>query len=74
MGRGRQRLPASTATADRGIRDGAHPSLEDLDDGDLKHAIDFRQVYASLLGTWLGCPVSPVIGTGFVPLDLFKKS
>jgi uncharacterized protein (DUF1501 family) len=53
---------------------GAHPSLEDLDDGDLKHAVDFRRVYASLLGTWLGCPVSPVIGMGFEPLDLFKKS
>ena len=35
---------------------GAHPSLDDLDDGDLKHHTDFRRVYATLLETWLGCP------------------
>ena len=27
---------------------GAHPSLADLDDGDLRHHTDFRQVYATL--------------------------
>ena len=30
------------------------PSLTDLVDGDLKHAVDFRQIYASLLTDWLG--------------------
>jgi len=50
---------------------GAHPSLDDLDDGDLKHHTDFRRVYASLLETWLGCPAAPVVGDGFAPLDLF---
>jgi uncharacterized protein (DUF1501 family) len=29
---------------------GAQPSLTDLDNGDLKYAIDFRDVYASMLG------------------------
>jgi uncharacterized protein (DUF1501 family) len=51
---------------------GAHPSLEKLDDGDLIHHTDFRQVYASLLDTWLGCPAAPVVGTGFAPLPLFR--
>ena len=29
------------------------PSLTDLDDGDLKHTIDFRQIYATILDRWL---------------------
>ncbi len=29
---------------------GAQPSLTDLDSGDLKFAIDFRDIYAALLG------------------------
>ncbi|HEY2157625.1 MAG TPA: DUF1501 domain-containing protein [Isosphaeraceae bacterium] len=52
---------------------GAHPKLDDLDDGDLKHHTDFRRVYASLLDDWLGVPSSPVVGEGFTPLDLFAK-
>lgn len=31
-----------------------HPSLEDLDDGDLRHTIDFRAVYAALCREVLG--------------------
>lgn len=34
---------------------GRHPSLSDLDQGDLKHHIDFRQVYATVLEKWMGC-------------------
>ena len=30
------------------------PSLTNLDEGDLVHEIDFRQVYATLLDKWLG--------------------
>ncbi len=33
---------------------GDHPGLTDLDDGDLKHATDFRSVYSTLLDGWLG--------------------
>jgi uncharacterized protein (DUF1501 family) len=51
---------------------GAHPSLDDLDDGDLKHHTDFRRVYAALLEGWLGVPAQPIIGKGFEPLPLFK--
>jgi uncharacterized protein (DUF1501 family) len=50
---------------------GAHPDLEALDDGDLKFHTDFRQVYASLLQSWLGIPSEPIVGAGFTPLDLF---
>jgi uncharacterized protein (DUF1501 family) len=52
---------------------GEHPSLEDLDDGDLKHHTDFRRVYATLLESWLGCPAAPVIGAGFESLPLFSR-
>ncbi|MEZ6107293.1 MAG: DUF1501 domain-containing protein [Pirellulaceae bacterium] len=30
------------------------PSLENLDDGDLRYHTDFRRVYATVLGQWLG--------------------
>jgi uncharacterized protein (DUF1501 family) len=53
---------------------GAHPSFDELDDGDLKHHTDFRRVYATVLQTWLGCPAAPIIGDGFEPLGLFKNS
>lgn len=33
---------------------GEHPSLSDLDNGDLKMTTDYRRVYASLLREWLG--------------------
>ncbi|GIF42322.1 DUF1501 domain-containing protein [Actinoplanes xinjiangensis] len=38
----------------RGGRYGEPPSLTDLDDGDLKHTVDFRDVYAALLADVLG--------------------
>jgi uncharacterized protein (DUF1501 family) len=52
---------------------GAHPSLDDLDDGDLKHHTDFRRVYASLLADWLGIGPDPILGPGFEPLPLFAE-
>jgi uncharacterized protein (DUF1501 family) len=52
---------------------GAHPSLDDLDDGDLRYGLDFRRVYASMLETWLGCPSAPIVGEGFAPIDLFRR-
>jgi len=41
---------------------GEHPSLSDLDAGDLKHGLDFRRVYATLLDGWLGCDSRAVLG------------
>jgi uncharacterized protein (DUF1501 family) len=41
---------------------GKHPSLSDLDAGDLKYHTDFRRVYATLLDDWLGCDGKAVLG------------
>jgi uncharacterized protein (DUF1501 family) len=40
---------------------GTHPSLDDLEDGDLKWGIDFRSVYATVLERWLGHDPSGII-------------
>lgn len=41
---------------------GRHPSLKDLDVGDLKHTLDFRRLYATLLDGWLECDSKSVLG------------
>ncbi|MEM6756922.1 MAG: DUF1501 domain-containing protein, partial [Planctomycetota bacterium] len=41
---------------------GSHPSLTDLDRGDLKYKIDFRQVYAELLDNWLQLDANAALG------------
>jgi uncharacterized protein (DUF1501 family) len=41
---------------------GKHPSLADLDTGDLKYHTDFRRIYATLLDKWLGCDSKAVLG------------
>lgn len=46
---------------------GDHPSLSDLDDGDLKFGTDFRSVYGTILHDWLGADPRPIIGTGSFP-------
>jgi uncharacterized protein (DUF1501 family) len=51
---------------------GKHPSLTDLDEGDLKHHTDFRQVYAALLAQWLGWESRAVLDGEFEPVNLFK--
>jgi len=40
------------------------PDLTDLDNGDLKFKVDFRQVYATLLDKWLGADSAKVITRG----------
>lgn len=50
---------------------GKHPSLTDLDDGDLKHHTDFRSVYAAVLEQWLKTPAEPTLGGEFASLKLF---
>lgn len=52
---------------------GEHPSLSKLEMGNLKHAIDFRQVYAAVLDQWLGVPSKNVLGGAFQPVDVFKS-
>ncbi|MHC4409802.1 MAG: DUF1501 domain-containing protein, partial [Planctomycetota bacterium] len=54
----------------RGGIHGAHPSLADLDDGDLKHHTDFRQVYATILDRWIGAPSQKVLRGSFSPVGI----
>jgi uncharacterized protein (DUF1501 family) len=51
---------------------GEHPSLKDLDAGDLKHHTDFRRVYATLLDTWLGCSSQTVLSGKWEHLEGLK--
>jgi uncharacterized protein (DUF1501 family) len=53
---------------------GNHPSLkpEDLDAGDLRHQVDFRRVYATLLDRWLGCDSRVVLGSLFEHVAVLK--
>jgi uncharacterized protein (DUF1501 family) len=51
---------------------GAHPSLTQLEMGNLKHHTDFRQVYAAILENWLGVPSAPVVGSGFKPVEVVR--
>ncbi|MBI1914278.1 MAG: DUF1501 domain-containing protein [Planctomycetes bacterium] len=51
---------------------GPHPDLRDLADGDPKHAIDFRRVYATLLDDWLGCPSEGILGEKFTSLPILR--
>jgi uncharacterized protein (DUF1501 family) len=51
---------------------GDHPSLTKLDsNGDLVFGIDFRSVYNTLLGKWLGMDGQEVLGGRFETLPLF---
>ena len=52
---------------------GAHPSLTDLDSGDLKFHTDFRSVYATVLDEWLGIRPSDVLGGEYPRLDLLDR-
>jgi len=47
---------------------GRHPSLKDLDVGDLKFHTDFRRIYATLLDGWLGCDSKTVLGARWDPV------
>lgn len=47
------------------------PDLTDLDNGDLKFKLDFRQIYATLLDDWLKTDSRLVLDGKFEPLRLF---
>jgi uncharacterized protein (DUF1501 family) len=51
---------------------GNHPSLTDLDNGDLKYHTDFRSVYATVLQDWMNAPSKPILGDQFRTLDMVK--
>ena len=56
-----------------GVRGGVyakHPSLDDLDNGDVKYTTDFRSVYATVIERWLGVPAQGIIAGSFPSLPV----
>ena len=47
----------------------AAPNLKDLDNGDLKYQVDFRQVYATVLDKWLAVDDAKVLNKKFSSLN-----
>ena len=45
------------------------PDLSDLQDGDLKHTIDFKKVYATILKNWLNADDKKILGQQFDHLN-----
>jgi uncharacterized protein (DUF1501 family) len=59
----------------KGVKGGFYgrpPSLTDLDDGNMKMTTDFRRVYATAIGEWLGYEQTQLVLKGkFEPLGIF---
>ena len=55
---------AGGALRKKGILNDA-PDLVNLDQGDLRHQVDFRSIYASVLKDWLGADDAAILGSGF---------
>ncbi len=57
---------------------GGPPDLQNLDErGDIRHTIDYRRIYASVLSDWLGVSASDttsILGGSFETLPLFSTS
>ncbi|MCE9532129.1 MAG: DUF1501 domain-containing protein [Planctomycetes bacterium] len=51
---------------------GEHPDMEKLDFGNLKHTVDFRQVYAAVLEQWLGVNSKDVLDGEFKAIDVLE--
>ena len=51
---------------------GKHPSLTDLDNGDLKFATDFRTIYAGIAQNWMEVDPARVVGEEFKPLSFLS--
>ncbi|MEY2918528.1 MAG: hypothetical protein RIS73_2242 [Bacteroidota bacterium] len=47
----------------------AMPDLADLNEGDLKHEVDFKNVYATVLNKWLGADDKMILGNKFEYLN-----
>lgn len=60
----------SGGTVKAGVH-GDHPSLTDLDDGDLKFHTDFRRIYATLLDDWLGISSHEILGDHYEKLKIW---
>lgn len=51
---------------------GERPVLTNLDGGNLRHSIDFRQLYVTAAEKWWGLPVGSLFGGRYPPLDVLK--
>jgi len=49
---------------------GEHPDLTEMENGGVKHAVDFRRIYATILERRLGIPSHQVLGGIFEPLPI----
>lgn len=54
---------------------GGVPSLEDLDDGNLKFTTDYRRIYSTLIRGWMGHDkVDEILKDDFAPLPVFTPA
>ena len=51
---------------------GTHPSMTNLDNGDLKFTADFRQVYAAVLSNWMGADSDTILKQRWNPAPILK--
>ena len=65
----------SVAVCNRKVLINELPDLTDLDDGDLKYKVDFKQVYATVLNKWLQADdksiLEKAIQSSFVYINYF---
>lgn len=45
------------------------PDLSDLNEGDLKHKVDFKNVYATVLNKWLNADAGKILGREYAYMD-----
>jgi uncharacterized protein (DUF1501 family) len=49
---------------------GTHPSMDNLDNGDIKFTTDFRSVYATVIEKWLGRPSAGIIAGSYPTMPM----
>ena len=57
----------------RGGLFGAVPALDALEGGNLRHAVDFRSVYATVLERWWNLPAAPLLGGRYETLEVLRS-
>lgn len=50
------------------------PSLGDLQEGDLKYQVDYRSLYATVMGNWWGIPGTEVVGQEYQAVNCLTWS
>ncbi len=53
---------------------GRHPSLTDLDNGDLKHTTDFREIYTGILDDWFKADAETILEGRFRAAKVLKTT